>query len=151
MWQRRFNVSTSRLMDLRRGEAITREDTHRRKILKMENEGRGRKDAGSLPRTNPSPAIHICRVESLSNTQKPSVLFRTTKYSQREITEKLKPPIQSECAQLSLKLLVETIPIENQCNCRNKKLRYCDRKMIAQATKTNLLFYNCRAHLRISN
>ena len=33
---RRFNVSTSRLMDLRRGEAITREDTQRRKILKME-------------------------------------------------------------------------------------------------------------------
>ena len=32
----RFNVSTSRLMDLRRGEAITCEDTRRRKILKME-------------------------------------------------------------------------------------------------------------------
>ena len=32
----KFNVSMSRLMDLKRGEAISREDTRRRKILKME-------------------------------------------------------------------------------------------------------------------
>ena len=46
----RFNVSTSRLMDLRRGEAITREDTRRRKILKMEKK---EEEEGKTPITSP--------------------------------------------------------------------------------------------------
>ena len=46
----RFNVSTSRLMDLRRGEAITREDTQRRKILKMEKK---EEEEGKTPVVSP--------------------------------------------------------------------------------------------------
>ena len=46
----RFNVSTSRLMDLRRGEAITREDTRRRKILKMEKK---EEEEGKTPVVSP--------------------------------------------------------------------------------------------------
>ena len=44
---------------------------------------------------------------------------------------------------------VETKYIENQCNCRNKKIYwYCDKKQIARKLKNNSL-YNCRAQLRI--
>ena len=46
----RFNVSTSRLMDLKRGEAITREDTCRRKILKMEKK---EEEEGKTPVASP--------------------------------------------------------------------------------------------------
>ena len=45
-----FNVSTSRLMDLRRGEAITREDTQKRKILKMEKK---EEEEGKTPVASP--------------------------------------------------------------------------------------------------
>ena len=45
----RFNISTSRLMDLRRGAAINREDTQRAKMLKAEKkeETEGKTPTGS--------------------------------------------------------------------------------------------------------
>ena len=45
----RFNISTSRLMDLRRGAAINREDTQRSKMLKVEKkeEAEGKTPTGS--------------------------------------------------------------------------------------------------------
>ena len=46
----KFNVSTSRLMDLKRGEAISREDTRRRKILKMEKK---EEEEGKTPVASP--------------------------------------------------------------------------------------------------
>ena len=52
----RFNVSTSRLMDLKRGEAISREDTRRRKILKMEKEEEGKTPAASPEQTPAQPS-----------------------------------------------------------------------------------------------
>ena len=50
----RFNISTSRLMDLRRGAAINREDTQRAKMLKAEKkeEEEGKTPVGSR---EPSP------------------------------------------------------------------------------------------------
>ena len=46
----KFNVSTSRLMDLKRGEAISREDTRRRKMLKMEKK---EEEEGKTPVASP--------------------------------------------------------------------------------------------------
>ena len=45
----RFNISTSRLMDLRRGAAINQEDTQRAKMLKVEKkeEEEGKTPIGS--------------------------------------------------------------------------------------------------------
>ena len=45
----RFDISTSRLMDLRRGAAINREDTQCRKMLKAEKkeEAEGKTPTGS--------------------------------------------------------------------------------------------------------
>ena len=45
----RFNISTSRLMDLRQGAAINREDTQRVKMLKAEKkeEAEGKTPTGS--------------------------------------------------------------------------------------------------------
>ena len=59
----KFGISTSRLMDLRRGAAINREDTQRSKMLKVEKkeEAEGKTPTGSraaLPdeATTPKPS-----------------------------------------------------------------------------------------------
>ena len=86
----KFGISTSRLMDLRRGAAINREDTQRSKMLKAEKkeEAEG-KDSYRIPcnfprRTSHAPTIHLPEVERGSNKTNFSVLFGTTKYSQSE-------------------------------------------------------------------
>ena len=60
----RFNISTSRLMDLRRGAAINREDTQRSKMLKVEKkeEAEGKTPTGSHAaspeeQSTPQPSI----------------------------------------------------------------------------------------------
>ena len=54
----RFNISTSRLMDLRRGAAINREDTQRAKMLKAEKkeETEGKTPTGSRATSPEEPA-----------------------------------------------------------------------------------------------
>ena len=54
----RFNISTSRLMDLRRGAAINREDTQRAKMLKAEKkeEAEGKTPTGSRATSPEEPA-----------------------------------------------------------------------------------------------
>ena len=54
----KFNISTSRLMDLRRGEAINREDTQRSKMLKAEKkeEEEGKTPVGSRATLPEEPA-----------------------------------------------------------------------------------------------
>ena len=54
----RFNISTSRLMDLRRGAAINREDTQRAKMLKAEKkeEAEGKTPTGSHATSPEEPA-----------------------------------------------------------------------------------------------
>ena len=54
----RFNISTSRLMDLRRGAAINREDTQRAKMLKAEKkeEAEGKTPTGSCATSPEEPA-----------------------------------------------------------------------------------------------
>ena len=54
----RFNISTSRLMDLRRGAAINREDTQRAKLLKAEKkeEAEGKTPTGSRATSPEEPA-----------------------------------------------------------------------------------------------
>ena len=86
----RFNISSSRLMDLRRGAAINREDTQRNKMLKAEKkeETEGKTPTGSRavsPEEQATPqTIHLQGVKRNSNKTKFSVLFGTTKYSQSE-------------------------------------------------------------------
>ena len=59
----KFNISTSRLMDLRRGAAINREDTQRAKMMKAkkkeEEEGKtpvGSREASPEELTMPQPS-----------------------------------------------------------------------------------------------
>ena len=53
----KFNISTSRLMDLRRGEAINRQDTQRSKMLKAEKkEEEGKTPVGSQATSPEGPA-----------------------------------------------------------------------------------------------
>ena len=72
----RFNISTSRLMDLHRGAAINREDTQRAKMLKAEKkeEAEGKTPTGSREassgRTSHSPTIHLKGVKRNSNKNK---------------------------------------------------------------------------------
>ena len=86
----RFNISTSRLMDLRRGAAINREDTQRAKMLKAEKkeETEGKTPTGSraIPLKNKPQHSHPPpRTKRKTPTKtKFSVLFGTTKYSQSE-------------------------------------------------------------------
>ena len=72
----RFNISTSRLMDLRRGAAINREDTQRAKMLKAEKkeEDRGQ-NSYRIPcnftrRTSHSTTIHLQGVKETPNKNK---------------------------------------------------------------------------------
>ena len=72
----KFGISTSRLMDLRRGAAINREDTQRSKMLKAEKkeEIEGKTPTGSRA-TSPeepahTPAIHLQGVKQSSNKNK---------------------------------------------------------------------------------
>ena len=72
----KFGISTSRLMDLRRGAAINREDTQRSKMLKAEKkeEAEG-KTPTRIPcnfprRTSHAPTIHLPGVERGSNKNK---------------------------------------------------------------------------------
>ena len=53
----KFDISTSRLMDLRRGEAINREDTQRKKMLKAEKkeEEQGKTPIGSRATSPEAP------------------------------------------------------------------------------------------------
>ena len=84
----KFDISTSRLMDLRRGAAINREDTQCSKMLKVEKK-RGRRGQNSYRitcsftrGTKYSTTIHFQGVKRLPTKTKNSVLFGTTKYSQ---------------------------------------------------------------------
>ena len=72
----KFSISTSRLMDLRRGAAINREDTQRSKMLKAEKkeEAEGKTPTGSRatsPKepTTPQPS-HLKGVKRGSNKNK---------------------------------------------------------------------------------
>ena len=84
----KFDISTSRLMDLRRGAAINREDNQCSKMLKAEKkeEEEGKNSyriACSFTRgTKYSTTVHIQGVKRLPTKPQNSVLFRTTKYSQ---------------------------------------------------------------------
>ena len=85
----KFSISTSRLMDLRRGAAINREDTQHSKMLKAEKkeEAEGKTPTGrcSLTRGTKYPTtVHLQGVKRLPTKTKNSVLFGTTKYSQSE-------------------------------------------------------------------
>ena len=58
----KFDISTSRLMDLRRGAAINREDTQRSKMLKAEKkeEAEGKTPTGSCaasPKEQSTPQL----------------------------------------------------------------------------------------------
>ena len=55
----RFNISTSRLMDLRRGAAINREDTQRAKMMKAEKKEQeeGKTPVGSREATPEDPTV----------------------------------------------------------------------------------------------
>ena len=72
----KFDISTSRLMDLRRGAAINREDTQRSKMLKGGKErGRRRQDSYWIPcsftrRTSHSTTIHLQGVKTPNQNQK---------------------------------------------------------------------------------
>ena len=85
----KFSISTSRLMDLRRGAAINREYTQHSKMLKAEKkeEAEGKTPTGrcSLTRGTKYPTtVHLQGVKRLPTKTKNSVLFGTTKYSQSE-------------------------------------------------------------------
>ena len=86
----KFDISTSRLMDLRRGAAINREDTQCSKMLKAEKkeEEVGQNSyriASSFTRgTKYSTTVHLQGVKRLPTKTKNSVLFGTTEYSQSE-------------------------------------------------------------------
>ena len=86
----KFGLSTSRLMDLRRGAAINREDTQRSKMLKAEKkeETEGKTPTGSRATSPEEPATpqpsNLQGVKRSSNKNKFLVLFGTTKYSQSE-------------------------------------------------------------------
>ena len=86
----KFDISTSRLMDLRRGAAINREDTQRSKILKAEKkeeeEGKtptGSRAASPEEQSTPQPSTSQ-GVKRLPTKTKNSVLFGTTTHSQSE-------------------------------------------------------------------
>ena len=57
----RFNVSTSRLMDLTRGAAINREDTQRAKMMKAEKKEReeGMTPVGLRETTPEDPTVQL--------------------------------------------------------------------------------------------
>ena len=84
----KFGISTSRLMDLRRGAAINREDTQRSKMFKLKRKKKQR--ARLLPvheqlplKSKPPPNHPLQRSKTKTPTKKKSsVLFGTTKYSQ---------------------------------------------------------------------
>ena len=85
----KFDISTSRLMDLRRGAAINREDTQRSKMLKAEKkeEAEGKTPTGSRaasPEEQSTPQPSTSKEERLQTKTKNSVLFGTTTYSQSE-------------------------------------------------------------------
>ena len=86
----KFDISTSRLMDLRRGAAINREDTQCSKMLKAEKKEEDRRQNSyritcSFTRgTKYSTTVHLQGVKRLPTKTKNSVLFGTTKYSQSE-------------------------------------------------------------------
>ena len=84
----KFDISMSRLMDLRRGAAINREDTQQSKMLKAEKRKKKARllpdhvqlhQRKQLPPNHPPP-----RSKRLPTKTKNSVLFRTTIYSQSE-------------------------------------------------------------------
>ena len=71
----KFGISTSRLMDLRRGAAINREDTQCSKMLKAEKKEETGQDSYRIPcnlprRTSHTPAIHLQGVKQNSNKNK---------------------------------------------------------------------------------
>ena len=72
----KFGISTSRLMDLRRGAAINREDTQRSKMLKAEKkeEIEGKTPTGSRAASpeeqSHSPTVHLQGVKRISNKTK---------------------------------------------------------------------------------
>ena len=77
----KFDISTSRLMDLRRGAAINREDTQRSKMLKAEK----KQKAKLLPDcVQPPQKNRVLHNSTKKQNKKNSVLFGTTTRSQSE-------------------------------------------------------------------